>query len=329
SITDDIHVAYRPEPLRYLVEGNVTIIVNEHDVVVVDGSGSPEAARQVIEHIRELTPNPVSVLINTHGHGDHTLGNQEYVSAFPGIQIVTHPGTRAYMTGTTPGRGIDYVRQIARNVESRIANGMLEIDSLERDPTPGNNLVVANLRQYYEHDIFARQRAYGEVELTPATMTIEGRLVLHRGAREIQILFIGAGDTQSDLVVYLPGDRLVATGDMLVHPIPYGFSRQPLQWAKTLDSLATFDVDIMVPGHGDVLYDKSYLNHVRELLRQVRTQVTRGVGAGLDPDRVKDSVDLSDALELFASDDPVLRYYFITYFQQPNVARTYNDVTSN
>lgn len=38
SITDDIHVAYRPEPLRYLVEGNVTIVVNEHDVVVVDGS---------------------------------------------------------------------------------------------------------------------------------------------------------------------------------------------------------------------------------------------------------------------------------------------------
>ena len=64
---------------------------------------------------------------------------------------------------------------------------------------------------------------------------------------------------------------------MLVHPIPYGFSRQPLQWAKTLDSLATFDVDILVPGHGEVLYDKRYLNRVRELLRQVRTQVTRGV----------------------------------------------------
>ena len=84
-----------------------------------------------------------------------------------------------------------------------------------------------------------------------------------------------------------------------------------------------------MPGHGEVLYDKSYLDRVRELLRQVRTQVTRGVEAGLDPDRVKNSVDLSDALELFASDDPVLRYYFITYFQQPNVARTYNDVTSN
>ena len=50
-LTDDIHVAFRPEPLRYWVEGNVTIILNDEDVVVVDGSGSNRSARQVIDYI--------------------------------------------------------------------------------------------------------------------------------------------------------------------------------------------------------------------------------------------------------------------------------------
>lgn len=94
SLSEDIHIAFRPEPLRFIVEGNVTIIINETDVVVVDGSGAPRAALQVIDFIRSHTPNPVSVLVNTHGHGDHTLGNQEYALAFPGVEIVSRPAHR-------------------------------------------------------------------------------------------------------------------------------------------------------------------------------------------------------------------------------------------
>ena len=92
QVTGDVYVAYRPEPLRFIVEGNVTIIINDADVVVVDGSGAPEAARQVLAYIRELTPNPVRVLVNTHGHGDHTLGNQEYVKGSGGRPISIRSG---------------------------------------------------------------------------------------------------------------------------------------------------------------------------------------------------------------------------------------------
>ncbi len=55
KLQDDIYVAYRPNPLRYLVEGNCTIIINDNDVVVVDATGSPQGAKEVIAAIKQLT----------------------------------------------------------------------------------------------------------------------------------------------------------------------------------------------------------------------------------------------------------------------------------
>jgi glyoxylase-like metal-dependent hydrolase (beta-lactamase superfamily II) len=56
--------------------------------LVVDGGGSPLAAKNAIQLIRSVTPKPVAVLITTHWHGDHNLGNQVYRTTFPALRIV-------------------------------------------------------------------------------------------------------------------------------------------------------------------------------------------------------------------------------------------------
>ena len=56
----------RPEVLRQPVEPNVLVIVNERDVVVVDGGGIPRSAANAIALIKSVTKNPVSTLVNTH-----------------------------------------------------------------------------------------------------------------------------------------------------------------------------------------------------------------------------------------------------------------------
>jgi len=327
QVANGIHLAYRPEPLRYIVEGNVTIIINRNDVVVVDGSGAPASAQQVIAYIRALTSKPVSVLVNTHGHGDHTVGNQEYARAFPGVEIIARPEVRVYMTSEGPmsGGNIDYVRQIAQSVASRQEAGRKEIAELEASAAP--DTVIAVLRQYYEHDIYIRQQEYRTVQVTPPTMTFEGRLVLYRDNRRIEILHLGVGDTSGDAVVYLPDDRVVITGDMVVHPIPYGFSHFPLEWASTLDALAALDFDILIPGHGEVQTDRVYLDQVRDLLRDVRTQVQRGIDNGQDLETIRQHIDLSRQQRLFARDDPVLRYFFTEYFSNAHITRTYRALT--
>jgi len=324
QLTDDVHVAYRPEPLRYWVEGNVTIIVNESDVVVVDGSGSNRSAQEVITYIRSLTDHPVTVLINTHGHGDHTVGNSEYVRSFPGIEIISRPETYDYLTGS----GIDYVAQIAKSTQSRKAAGQAEIARVLTMGGPGVEKVVANLRQYFEHDIDIRQETYRHAVIAPPTITVDRGLTLHRGKRTIEVRYLGPGDTHGDLVVFLPQDRIVATGDMIVHPFPYGFSRHALEWVNTLDSLAALDFDTLIPGHGEVQHGKSYVRKVQSLLEYVQRETRNALTVGLSVEETLERVDLSSFKDDFAGNDPVVRYYFDEYFAHPNVRRTYEAISS-
>ncbi|MCB0279686.1 MAG: MBL fold metallo-hydrolase [Calditrichaeota bacterium] len=103
KIADDVYVIYRPDHLRASVEGNVTVIINDDHILVVDGSSAPGAAKNAIAYIKQLSPLPVRYLVNTHGHGDHTLGNEEYLKTYPGVQIIAHPKTREYMMATEGG----------------------------------------------------------------------------------------------------------------------------------------------------------------------------------------------------------------------------------
>lgn len=324
QIAPGIHVGFRPEPLRYIVEGNVTIVINESDVVVIDGSGSPISGRRVIDYIKQQTVNPVTVLILTHGHGDHTLGTEEYVRAYPGIEIIAHPETYAYLTGS----GIGYVADMARSVEERKRNGFAEIERVKEVAAPGYEAVVYNLRRYYGHVIDVRREEYRKTTVIPPTITVEERMVLHRGARTFDIRFLGPGDTNGDLIVHLPQDGIVITGDMVVDPIPYGYSRYPLEWAETLSALTELDFDTLIPGHGDVKRGKTYLYDVRNLLGDMRSQVERSVEQGMTLQETLSAINISAHLDLFAGGNPVYRYYFVEYFSTPHIGRLYGALSS-
>ncbi len=54
-------------------------------------------------------------------------------------------------------------------------------------------------------------------------------------------------------------ENILATGDPLVHPLPYGFGSFPAQWIETLDKVAAYDFELLVPGHGEVQRDIEYL----------------------------------------------------------------------
>ena len=99
------------------------------------------------------------------------------------------------------------------------------------------------------------------------TITIEQRLMLRRGARTIDVRFLGRGHTDGDLIVYVPEDGVLMTGDLVVWPVPLvGSTSFPLDYATTLDALGQIRAAIIVPGHGPVFHDDAYLKQVSELL---------------------------------------------------------------
>jgi len=285
----DIYLLQRPEPLRQPVEGNVLVIVNERDVVVFEGGGMPIAADNAIRLIRSITSKPVSHLVNSHWHGDHNLGNQIYRAEYPDITIVAHPATRAAMLGPP----MKYVTEFQKDLGSTISEwtALKEKGELSERRTrllDDLELLITDARR---------------ISITPPDLTVADELVLHRGAREIHIRYLGRGNTEGDLVLWLPQERIIATGDLVVHPIPYGFGSFPREWIETLARIQSFDFEMLVPGHGDVQRDSKYLELLRNMLTALRVQAAAAVAQGLDLEATRAALDFSAFAPQFPQDE--------------------------
>jgi glyoxylase-like metal-dependent hydrolase (beta-lactamase superfamily II) len=73
--------------------GNVAVFLTANGVVVVDAK-NPGWGTPILNKIKELTPKPVTTLINTHTHGDHVSGNVEFPAT---IDFVAQENTKVNM----------------------------------------------------------------------------------------------------------------------------------------------------------------------------------------------------------------------------------------
>ena len=81
--------------------GNITVAVGTDAVIMVDGQFAP-LSDKIRAAIQALAPVPVKYLINTHYHGDHTGGNENF--AKDGVVVVAHDNIRVRLAaGTTNG----------------------------------------------------------------------------------------------------------------------------------------------------------------------------------------------------------------------------------
>lgn len=70
---------------------NPAFVVTNTGVVVIDPGSSVQAGRMVLKQIRKVTSKPITHVLNTHVHGDHWLGNQAILEAYPKAQLMAHP----------------------------------------------------------------------------------------------------------------------------------------------------------------------------------------------------------------------------------------------
>jgi glyoxylase-like metal-dependent hydrolase (beta-lactamase superfamily II) len=302
-LAPDIYVLYRPDPLRQPVEPNALVIVNEADVVVVEPGGVPLSAENAIGLIRGLTSKPVSAVINTHWHGDHVLGNQVYRREFPDVRIIAHANTYRDITG----RPLHYIERQDRQFSDFIAQ--IEALVTRGEATPRQRQLLADVRVAREEN--------RKVKLTPPTLSFTDEVILHRGQREIHIRHLGRGNTEGDAIVWLPRERVLASGDLVVHQIPYGFGSFPKEWIATLDRLAEFDFEVLVPGHGEVQTGREHIRLIQAMLASVRAQAAKSVAAGLDLDATRAAMDLSAWEKQIAGDDPLRKQLFKAWWRDP------------
>lgn len=317
----DVYAAIRTEPLSLAVNANSLFIVTDDGVVVVDAQFTRAATLETLAALRRITSKPVRYVINTHWHDDHLAGNQVYRDSFPGVRFIAQQNTATDIVEKgRPNRGqqIQFAPAGADHFEQLLNLG-LGGDSTPATPAERDALTsaVAIIRQYVvEHPGFR--------EILPDT-TVDRRLTLTTGGRTIELRWFGRGNTRGDLVTWLPQEGIVATGDLVVAPIPFTFNSYPSEWIAVLDSIAALHPAVIVPGHGPLMRDMSYLATVRRMLVTARDRVRPLVLAGLSADSVLALVKLEDLREEIAGQEKWSRTMFGMFYRRPVVSRLYEE----
>jgi glyoxylase-like metal-dependent hydrolase (beta-lactamase superfamily II) len=282
KLAENVYEIRHPDAPDTFPQGNTTVIIGDKMVMVVDSCLLPSSARADIEQIRKWTPKPVTYLVNTHWHFDHTLGNQAYAAAFPGIQIVAQKSTRKIIADFNPGAVARYPTREAR-FKKVLAEGKT---------ADGQTLSDAD-RKEYEHALAGLGPVVAEMkgtsQLVP-NVSFDRELNIDLGNRPVELRFIGHGNTAGDTIVYLPQEKILLTGDLVDHPAPYFFGGFPVEQVATLETLAAFDAQTIVPGHGDILHDKTYIHLLIDLLQAVNTAVEKEVNDGKTLEEVQASM---------------------------------------
>ncbi|MDQ6893080.1 MAG: MBL fold metallo-hydrolase [Acidobacteriota bacterium] len=285
DLGDGIYVYRAPSDLDYWTATNSVVIVNDDDVTVFDSCTRAITARAVIAEIRKLTPKPVRVLINSHWHQDHWSGNDEYAKAFPGLRIISSAETRAYMSRMGPRFFVDELAQFGLNkmredLEAAIKTGKLG------DGSP----LTSEIRARKEANIATASQFSAEIAALPRVLpnlVYRKEMAFWSGRRE-HLLMSLTGDATASTVLYLPGHRVLVTGDVLASPEdgkgppPWTTSSYAVTpWLESLRRLDSLDVRLLVPGQGPTMHEKSYLRRTIQLFAAIIDQVHAALERGL------------------------------------------------
>jgi glyoxylase-like metal-dependent hydrolase (beta-lactamase superfamily II) len=295
KVTDHVWLIDKPHPTDPPFEGNSVVIEQGDGLVVVDAGGSPVSGRAIVAQIRKVSPKPVKWLIYTHYHGDHNLGAGAFRAAWPGVRIISTARTYENMTGPP----MAYVATYAKSYGDMAAYAAGEAkdekipqgarDGWARTAAAGPGMVAG----------------YTGLKVYPADMTFSDRLTLPDPVAPVEIAFLGRANTDGDAVVWLPKQRVLASGDIVVAPIPYAAHTYPAEWVAVLKTLKTYDFAYLIPGHGAVQTDAAYIDRLILTLEEVRAQVLPLKDLPLE--EVRKKVALKPIAERFAGDDPWLR----------------------
>jgi glyoxylase-like metal-dependent hydrolase (beta-lactamase superfamily II) len=232
----------------YTAEGdpNTGVFIGDEAVMVVDTQATPAMAQDVIRRIREVTKLPIKYVLLSHYHAVRVLGASAYFK-----------------------------------------EGAQEIIA-SRDTY---DLIVERGEQDKASEIGRFPRLFRNVESVPPgltwpTMTFDGTMSVWLGKKlEVKIAQVGRGHTKGDTIAYLEDQKICFSGDLVEYQsTAYAGDCYFRDWPTTLDRLAAFRFDKLVPGRGAALESAAdvakAIASTRAFISDVYTLVNNGVSQG-------------------------------------------------
>lgn len=322
EIAPGIHLFITPPYGDVGLDGNSVAILSSEGVLVFDSNGTPAAAEAVLREIRKLTDQPVKYVVNSHWHWDHWYGTEVYRRAFPDLRVIAHEKTREMMMGPALAfnkPGIDeqlpgYLEGLSKRVAAA------EVTT----PPPAN---LARMKDALSMGRFFLDQKRSVAHTFP-DVTFGDRLTIHLGEREIRILNHGRAVTPGDAFLYLPKERIVVTGDLLVNPVAFALGVYPTGWLQALEKIDALDATLIVPGHGEPLRDKSLLHATMDVFRVLLRDGKKAKANGLTAKQAIEVVSpgLKDLRTRITGDDARMNQLFDLYLVSWYMHRVYDEL---
>lgn len=243
---------------------NAGLIVDGDQSLLVDTLFDKPLTRDMLAAMAAAEPRAAKsfdFLINTHANADHCNGNE----LVEGAEIIASTACLNELERDDPDRLLKLMQQ---------APNMGEVG------------------EFFTHCF--GDFDFRDISLTLPTRTFDGEMTLKVGDKRVLLKEVGPAHTAGDILAYVPGDRLIFTGDILFiegHPIIW---EGPVQnWINACDFMLGLDLETVVPGHGPVT-NKRGIEALRGYLNYIWTEAHKRFDAGMDVMEAALDISLAD-----------------------------------
>jgi cyclase len=258
-------------------DSNAGAVMLPGGLLAVDAQQTKPLGQNFREAIEAQSGRPVTQLIDTHFHLDHTAGN----AAFADVPIVAHDRTlqliREYIGPAKDNRWL------VSDPEDKFR---LFFGSNARELVPPGD----PLEEWFMKRLNTPEN--GAIDLLGPSETFSDDMAFERPEGTLQVRYLGPAHCDGDLVLHLPRQRILFLGDLLfVGRFPWLGDCDLDKWIALLKRVLLFDVQTVVPGHGEVCSLKEVAAFY-DLLASLREAVQQAVRSNLSEEAAVDEVEL-------------------------------------
>jgi cyclase len=232
---------------------NAGLVTDGEESLLVDTLFDLPLTHEMLGAMKAAVPAAahIGTIVNTHFHPDHTAGNSLLHDA---TVIASHDAIEDMQRMSA---GHDLYGTILRNWSSYGDAGA------------------------YLQDVMGSRFRLDMSGLRLPTRSFETELQLQVGDKEVRLIKLGPAHTRGDVVVYLPRERVLYTGDVLFHEVHPATAGEPISaWLAVCDRLLGWDIEVVVPGHGPI-GDLSAVRRLRDYFAYFQREARARFDAGL------------------------------------------------
>ena len=241
---------------------NAGLIADGDESLIVDTLFDEDLTLEMLDSMKSAEPKGmknIRALINSHSNGDHCNGN----NCVDTDEVISSEATLEEMSHESPEMMAALLKQAPE---------------------------MGTLGKYFL-ECFGSFNFEGVTKRLPNT-TFTGQTQRQVGDKIVELIEVGPAHTNGDVLVHVPTDKVVFTGDILFiegHPILWA---GPVKnWINACDRIISMEVDFVVPGHGPVT-DNRGVKAVRDYLVYIDTESRKRFESGMSALEAAKEIDL-------------------------------------